>query len=255
MAKPAAKRPPRRIPLPKTVTGRRRLTALVVLLASTAAGYLSTCIAYPRPLFGSEHSVGRVIGMPVSEAEKLLEGQGFKVKIEEEESDPEIPAGAVRWQDPPPELVVPRGTTVQLIRSSGPANVPVPDVASFDLDQATKVLIAAGLKVGDVDTVPSAEEPGTVVGTRPDPGSAKAPGSTVDFLVSEGPTGVEVPNVVGLRQDEARRQIEAAGFKVGRVSRADTRRGPPGTVLEQRPVAGTKASRRTRIDLVVTEVN
>jgi len=255
MAQPGAQRQRPSVPLPRTVAGRRRLTAFLVLLTSGLAGYLTTCVAYPRPLFGKEHSVGRVIGLPLSEAERLLEGQGFKVKIEGEEPDPEIAAGSVRWQDPPPDLIVPRGTTIQLIRSAGPANVPVPDLAAFDLDQATRVLIAAGLKVGDVDTVPSAEDPGIVVGSRPDPGSAKAPGSTVDLLVSEGPSGVEVPNVIGLRQDEARRQIEAAGFRVGRVSRTDTRRGPPGTVLEQQPVAGSRASRRTRVDLVITEVN
>ncbi|MGE3618614.1 MAG: hypothetical protein AB7L66_22275, partial [Gemmatimonadales bacterium] len=45
--------------LPKTVAGRRWLTATVVLLASAGAGYFSTCILYPRPIFGSDHSIIR----------------------------------------------------------------------------------------------------------------------------------------------------------------------------------------------------
>ena len=241
--------------LPKTVTGRRRLLSIVVLVGSGLAGYLTTCVLYPRPLFGRDHAVGRVVGSPISEAEKLLTEQGFKVKVDGEAADPEVPAGAVTWQDPPPDLVAPLGTTVHLTRSSGPAPVLVPDIAGFDTDAATRVLIAAGLKVGDIDSVPSGDDTALVVGTRPPAGSAKQPGSTVDLLVSQGPTGIDLPNVVGLRQEEARRQLEAAGFRVGRVSKAEGRRGPPGTVVEQRPAAGTKAARRARVDLTVTEVN
>jgi serine/threonine-protein kinase len=241
--------------LPKTISGRRRLLAVVVLLASGLGGYLTTCALYPRPLFGRDHAVARVVGSPISEAEKLLAEQGFKVKVDGEAADPEVPAGAVIWQDPPPDLVAPLGTTIHLTRSSGPAPVLVPDIAGFDTDAATKVLIASGLKVGDIDSVPSGDDPSIVVGTRPTAGSAKQPGSTVDLLVSQGPSGIDVPNVVGLRQEEARRQLEAAGFKMGRVSKAEGRRGPPGTVVEQHPAAGTKAARRVRVDLVVTEVN
>ena len=156
---------------------------------------------------------------------------------------------------PPPEVIVPEGTTVTLTRSGGPAPVPVPDVTDFELEQATKVVLASGLKLGGVDTVPSTEEAGVVIGIRPQPGSGKPPGSTVTLVVSQGPASVPVPNVVGLRQDEARRQLEAVGLRVGRLSRSGLRRGPPGTVTEQRPAAGTNVSRQARVDLVITEVN
>jgi serine/threonine-protein kinase len=193
--------------------------------------------------------------MPVSDAEQLLDGQGFKIKVAGEEPDPEVPAGAVLRQEPPPDLVVPRGTTIELVRSSGPAIVPVPDVADFDIESAIRVVVAAGLKLGEIDTVPGGSERDIVVGTRPEAGAAKTPGSTIDLLVSEGPSGIAVPNVVGLRQEDARKQLESAGFRVGRVTRTEARRGPPNTVVEQQPAAGVRSSRRTRIDLLVTEVN
>jgi len=240
--------------LPKTVPGRRRLTALVVLLAAGAAGYLATCIAYPTPMFRRDHAVPRVIGLPITEAEQVLTRQGFRAHVVGDEADPEIPGGAVLWQDPPPDLIAPQGTTVDLTRSTGPAPVPVPDVSDFEVEEARRVLTAAGLQPGTIDSVPSGTPQGIVTGTRPPAGSARPPGSAIDLLVSQGTSGASVPNVVGLRQDEAERQLRAAGFQVGRVLRAEGRRGPPGTVVEQRPNAGTPAPRRARVDLTVTEV-
>src|SRR4029450_12897123 len=111
---------------------------------------LTTCVAYPRPILRRDHAVSRVIGKPINEAEQELAGQGFKVKILDEEPDPEIPAGAVLWQDPPPDVVLPQGSIISLTRSSGPAAVQVPDVTDFQVQTATKVLTAAGLKVGDI---------------------------------------------------------------------------------------------------------
>ena len=241
--------------LPKTQKGRRRLTTWGTLIGSGLLGYLTTCIAYPRPIFERDHAVIRVVGLPVDEAERQLTAMGFKVAIAGEDPDPEVPAGTVLWQDPPPDLVVPQGTTISLTRSGGPAPVAIPDLTDFEPDIATKVLIAAGLKLGSIDSVPSTSAAGVIVGTRPGAGSAKTPGSTVDLLVSQGPSSLEVPSLIGLSLPEAKARIETAGFRLGRVSRIEGRRGVSASVAEQRPVGGGKATRGSRIDLVVSEGN
>lgn len=237
--------------LPKTVQGRRRLTTAGTLIGAALLGYLTTCLAYPRPLFGRDHAISRVVGLPVDQAERELSAVGFKVEVAGEEPDPEVPAGTVLWQDPPADLIVPQATTVTLTRSGGPAPVPVPDITDFEVDVAIRVLIAAGLKLGAVDSVPSSTEAGVIVGTRPSAGTAKTPGSTVDLLVSQGPSSLDVPNVVGLDRAAATKRIEDAGFRVGRISRGEGRRGSSNSVLEQRPAGGGKAARGSRIDLVV----
>ena len=61
-----------KVPLPKTVAGRRRLTAGAILVSAVAAGYLATCLAYPRPFLQRDNSVTRVIGLPIDEAEREL---------------------------------------------------------------------------------------------------------------------------------------------------------------------------------------
>jgi serine/threonine-protein kinase len=211
-------------------------------------------VLYPRPLFQEDRPVRRVVGLPIAQAEELLTGLGFAVKVDGEAEDAEVPAGHVIWQDPPPDVIVASGATVHLVRSAGPAAVAVPDVGNFDLDYATRVLLAGGLTVGSIDSIPSQVDAGVVVSTRPAAGTGRAPGTSVDLVVSRGPAVIRVPNVVGLSLPEARDRLQAVGLDVGRVDRVP-RRGPPGTVLEQRPRAGTRSAGGGRVDLVVAEVD
>ena len=237
---------------PTTVQGRDRLRIGVLLGAAVLAGYMVTCVAYPAPLIARERQVTRVLGLPRAQAEKELSEQGFRYKVEDEETDPVIPAGHVVWQDPPPETSLPAGTVVRLTMSSGPGPVAVPDVFSFDVDQARQVMDAAGLRVGGIDSIPSSSEPGLIIGTRPAIGSNREPGSAIDLLVSKGPADIRVPDVMGLKQEDARQRLEAAGLRIGTVTTQKRQRNPPGIVLEQRPSAGVFSPHEGRVSLVIS---
>lgn len=237
---------------PSTVPGRDRLRIGVILGAAALAGYLVTCVAYPAPLIARERQVARVLGLPRAQAEKELTQQGFRFKVEDEEADPVVPAGHVVWQDPPPETALPGGTVVRLTLSSGPGPVTVPDVFSFDVDQARQVMDAAGLRIGGIDSIPSSSEPGLIIGTRPAIGSTRQPGSAIDLLVSKGPADIRVPDVMGLKQEEARQRLESAGLRVGTITTQRRQRNPPGIVLEQRPAAGVFSPHEGRVSLVIS---
>ena len=237
---------------PATVPGRDRLRTVLILSAAALAGYLVTCVVYPAPLMTRDHAVGRVLGLPVAEAEKQLAEEGLKSKLEAEAADPVIPAGHVTWQDPPPGTSLPGGSLVRLTVSSGPSPVPVPDVAGFELEQARQVLEAAGLRAGEVDDVPNVAEAGVIVSTRPARGTTRPPGSLVGLLVSRGPADIRVPDVVGLEQEEARRRLENAGLRIGRIS-SRAGRGRSGTVQSQHPAAGVFSAHEARVDLVIVK--
>ena len=242
----------RRIPLwPATVQARDRLRTVLLLAAAALGGYLLTCVAYPAPLMTRDHPVGRVLGLPQSEAEKELSQAGLKPRVDADAADPVIPAGHITWQDPPPGTVLPRGSLVHLTASSGPAPIAVPDVTGFEVDQARLVIEAAGLRVGEVDAVPNAAEAGVVVSTRPATGATRPPATSVGLIVSKGPADIRVPDVVGLEQEEARRRLETAGLWVGRVSNRDSR-GRAGLVLQQRPAPGVFSPHESRVDLVIS---
>lgn len=237
---------------PVTVQGRDRLRIGVVLGGAILAGYLVTCVAYPVPLITRDREVARVLGLPRAQAEKDLEQQGFQSKVDGEEPDPVIPAGHVVWQDPPPATALTSGTIVHLTLSSGPAPVTVPDVIAFELDQARQVIDAAGLRINGIDSVASASEPGVIIATRPAAGGIRQPGSDVALIVSKGPADIRVPDVVGLKQEDARQRLEAAGLRLGTITTRSAQRNPAGIVLDQRPGAGVFSPHEGRVSLVIS---
>jgi serine/threonine-protein kinase len=163
------------------------LVALVALLGYVVSAYWVS----PGAVFTAEHAVPQVLELPEADARERLTQLGFRVRVEGERANPAIPRGAVVWQDPPPDMVVPPNSSVQLVLSAGPGQVNVPDVVGLSLQFARAVLEAAGIKVGRVDRVTSGQESDVVLSVRPPPGNARPRGSSVDLLVSGGRGGRE----------------------------------------------------------------
>jgi len=225
-----------------------------LIAVAGVAGYLVSLIAWPAPILDQDVPVALVVGLPEEAAVQELTAQGFRTKVHEgRESDPTLPAGHVTWQDPPGAMRLPKGSLVTLTLSGGPSQVAVPDVALFELDDARRVITAAGLTVGSVDSVPAMAERGVVVATRPPIGSPRAAASRVDLVVSRGPADVRVPDLVGLAETVARQRLGMLGLTVGVVDVRHPGRARPNTILEQRPAPGVLLPRGGRVDLTIAD--
>jgi eukaryotic-like serine/threonine-protein kinase len=153
-------------------------------------GYaLSSYWISPGAVFASEQAVPRVLELPEADARERLTKLGFRVRLEGERANSTIPRGAIVWQDPPPDMVVPPNSSVQLVVSGGPAPVNVPDVVGLSLQYARSIVEAAGMKVGRIDRVTSEQEADVVLAVRPPPGNGRPRGSSVELLVSAGRGG------------------------------------------------------------------
>jgi beta-lactam-binding protein with PASTA domain len=179
------------VSLPSLVPSHRLLRDGGLLLLVFGIGYaISALWISPGPVLGgSDHPVPRVIGMPEAEARTSITNKGFRVRVEGERNSPDVARGAVVWQDPPPGVVLTPNTVVQVVLSSGPAPVTVPDVVGLALSSAERILTAAGVKVGTVDTIRTSGELGVVIATRPGAGNGRPRGGTVDVVVSGGAGG------------------------------------------------------------------
>lgn len=238
------------------MAGRRLLRQVAIVVVAYIVGYLIAVLwVFPTPFFSREHSVPRVLDMGITEARQKLESQGFRFRIEDQQTDPDAPKNAVVWQDPPPGVVVPPNSQVSLTLSEGPPDVPVPDVAGFPRVLAEKVLKAAGFKTGGTDTVPAAAEAGIVVQSRPGSGVGRPAGTTIDLVVSSGPAEISVPSLVGLSTLQARELLESLGLVLGQMTPRTQTGRPAGTVIEQRPTGGARVARGSRVDLIVSREN
>lgn len=173
---------------------RRWLRDGLIVLATFGVGYLiASAWLSPVPLFSSDHAVPRLLDLPVAEAQAKLAELGFRGRAAAARSHPTVPAGQVAWQDPPAGMVLAENAVIAYAPSSGRAPIPVPDVIGFSRSHAERVLAAAGLRTGAVDSVAADPEPGVVIVTRPAAGIAREAGGTVDLVVSGRPLGTGGP--------------------------------------------------------------
>jgi serine/threonine-protein kinase len=222
------------------------------LAVAGGIGYLvAALIVFPSPIFPHHQQVPRVLGLPVDEARQAISAAHLGTLDNGTETHPSAPLGTVIWQDPPPGVEAPANLRVALVTSAGPQRVPVPDVAGLDAGLASKLIAAAGLTVSRVESVAAAVPTGQTMLTRPAAATALVPGSGVGLVVSRGAPTITVPDLLGLSPLDARTRLESAGLAIGGVTRQRTADATPGTIVAQRPAAGTLAAPGTLVDVVV----
>jgi serine/threonine-protein kinase len=237
--------------LPRLDRRRAKILAAAVLGAGLA-GYLTAyLIVFPTPILPGHQAVPRVLGLTRQEAQDQLARAEMEAHDGGAEAHATATEGTVIWQDPPAGVVAPEGTKVTLVTSAGPPKIPVPDVAGYDGELARQLLTVAGLGVAQVESVAAPATRGVVLVTRPAASAALPPGAGVTLVVSRGAPTITVPGLLELSQADARTRLELEGLVLGTVTRRRTNEAAPGTVVAQRPAAGTLAAPGTVVDIVV----
>ncbi|MFF6774906.1 Stk1 family PASTA domain-containing Ser/Thr kinase [Streptomyces sp. NPDC012637] len=153
-------------------------------------------------------------GTPLAEARKTLAEEGLATGVVTYEFSDSVAQGAVIGSDPEPGTERGPDSAVALVVSKG-TPIDVPAVTGESVEDATALLQEAGLKVAVApEKINSPEEAGSVAAQSLAEGSRAAKGDTITLTVSKGPKMVEVPDVVGMSTDEARTELEDAGFEV-----------------------------------------
>jgi serine/threonine-protein kinase len=235
-------------PAERRAVGRWALAGLGAALLGYLLAYL---VLFPAPLLPGHHEVPRVLGLTQAEAQAQLKEAALRAQEGGAEPHPSAPQGTVIWQDPPPGVVAPENADVTLVVSAGPPKIPVPDVAGFDGSLAERLLAAAALTVSRAESVQAPAPRGVVMQTRPPAGTTVTPGAAVELIVSRGQPTIAVPDLLGLAQGDARARLELEVLRLGTVTRRRTREAAPGTVVGQRPAAGTLAAAGTVVDIIV----
>ncbi|MFF4271708.1 Stk1 family PASTA domain-containing Ser/Thr kinase [Streptomyces sp. NPDC001536] len=158
--------------------------------------------------------LGDLTGLRLDKARDRLKGDGLEPGMVTREFSDDVIKGFVISTDPEAGTTLRSGAAVALVVSKG-SPVDVPDVTGESLEDAKADLEDAGLKVKVAsEQVNSEYDKGLVAAQTPRDGSEAAEGDTVTLTISKGPEMVEVPDVVGDSVDDAKAELEGAGFKV-----------------------------------------
>lgn len=196
--------------------------------------------------------VPEIVDVPQAEAEAALEDAGLKVGTITPGTSDEIEPGNVISSDPAPGEEVDRGSVVDLVVSSGPSAVPVPDVRGRTEEDATSILENAGFEVRVVDTPSDTVDEGIVVSQDPVQPEEAEPGDTVTISVSTGPSETPMPSVTGEDADAAQARLENDyGLNVTQTEATEPCTEPPGNVCDQDPAEGTPVSPGDDVTLFV----
>jgi len=133
-----------------------------------------------------------------------------------------------------------------------PTLVEIPDLTGSEQAQALEDLQSLGFKVGIENSAHPNVPSGAVIRTQPTANTVTNPDTLVTIIVSVGPEAFPIPYIVDLETERAIYVIEESGFNVGQQLEVNDDNIPRGFIISQNPVAGTKMSPGSNVDLVIS---
>ena len=151
-------------------------------------------------------------GSSQTEALNDLQSLGFKVGIENS-AHPDVPEGSVIRTQPPANTSTNPDTLVTIIVSVGPEAYPIPYVVDLETERAIYVIEESGFTIGQKIEVNDDNVPiGFVISQNPMAGKKMGPGSTVDLVISSGPSLIELGDLSRKSVEDATQILETLGL-------------------------------------------
>jgi len=139
------------------------------------------------------------------------------------------------------------------VDGGAPTLIEIPDLTGSDQTEALADLQALGFKVGIENSADPNVPSGAVIRTQPLANTVTNPETLVTIIVSVGPEAFPVPYIVDLETPRGVYIIEQNGFILGQTLEVNDDTVPRGFIISQNPIAGTKMSPGSSVDLVVSK--
>jgi serine/threonine-protein kinase len=129
--------------------------------------------------------------------------------------------------------------------------VKVPDLVGLTEREARDELEERNLDA-EIEERFSRKPANEVIDQDPEAGTTIEENDTVTLIVSKGARKVTVPELVGLKEQEAKNQIRQADLRVGNVSREPSDEVEEGVVIDQDPDPDEEVDEGSRVALVLS---
>lgn len=197
-----------------------------------------------------EITVPNLVGMKYSDVLVKAEKIGCTIKVTEREYNKEYERDVTISQFPEADTKIKNTQTIEIIVSLGYETVKVPNVELRTEEKAKSQLSGRGLKSDIRYESNEMILEGLVISQEPKKDTEVYPESTVDLVVSTGAAKIEMPDVVGMQENEANETLVSDGLSVT-VDYEHNDSTPEGEVLSQSIGAGSEVKRGDEIIITV----
>ena len=202
-----------------------------------------------------EVQIPNLQGLTKEEAEQKAKESKLKIEVSEEKYHLEVPEGQIIEQDPKYQdnYKIKEGRTIKVVISKGQEIVEMPKVVGKTRDEATKMLKEVGLEVKVEEEFSDDVEKNYVTKQEIAEGEKIPAGTTVTIYSSMGIEQVQVPDLSGKTESEAKSAISSAKLKWKSTDKTSDSSKPNGVVVNQSISSGSMVDKNTEITITVNE--
>ncbi|NWF90772.1 MAG: PASTA domain-containing protein [Ignavibacteriaceae bacterium] len=232
--------------------GKKIFVSVIILIILVL---LTDLVILPWWVNREETKVPNVVGLRENEAIALLEENDLNPILSDTTFNESYPKGTIVLQRPDQGSVVKVGRRIYLFISGGEPTVVVPLLKGKSVRYAKFALERIGLKLGNVDQIPSNSPKNMIFDQEFVEGTPIKKGQTVSISVSSGvETGeIFVPDLIGKSLLEAGKLLADSLLKVGKINYQISFSLLPNTIIDQYPSKDTKLNPGDPVDLFVTK--
>ncbi len=205
-----------------------------------------------------EVMIPNLVGMSQQEAKTKAEENNLIYVELEPQFSPDVPEGSVISQEPRyiENYKIKEKSEIKVVISKGQELTTVPKVVGMKKEDAISKLQEFNLLFEVIEETSKTVEEGYVISQEIEPNKQVNAGETVKIHVSTG-TGIEqvdIPNVVGKTEAEARKLLTDNKLKVKEVIYQEDKTKNDGIVLKQDKEAGTTVDADTEVTITVNKI-
>jgi beta-lactam-binding protein with PASTA domain/tRNA A-37 threonylcarbamoyl transferase component Bud32 len=241
--------PPVQLPVRSNKAQHRRLVPLVVGIVLLVTVALAAS-AFARVSGASTISVPGLVGRTQAEATALAKHEGLSIGTVATQSASD-PKGVVTIQSPAAGSFT-SGRTVNLVVSTGPKPVEVPEVTGKPWSTVQKQLDDVGFTYGTTFVFSDTVASGDVISVNPQAGKKIAPDAEIAVVLSKGHAPVGIPDLSGQSFKDASDALKALHFTVFRTKDVYNNDIPKGKVWKTNPRSGADAPYGSEVRVTVS---
>ncbi|MEU5939019.1 Stk1 family PASTA domain-containing Ser/Thr kinase [Micromonospora sp. NPDC047548] len=234
--------------------GRRKSSAWVIA-AFSAVGVLAVIALVAALLMqnrGPEKAqVPDLAGKEQATAFTEVQNAGLNPVLGDQVFNPTCKKGTVADQNPPAGRSLEQNSQVTVNICGGPATKPVPTGLVGGTYESVKATLEGKGFIVKKKTADSPREKDTVIEVNPPSGEKVAEGAEITVTVSLGNIR-EVPRVIGLTEDQARKELERAGYRVQVRDGDEMPAAEAGRVTAQSPDPGSNLAKGRTVTIEVS---